>query len=125
MSSFVERNRLMCAEQNGMLDLETVVMCRWGNEMTKEQYERLKENVFELMCGDIDAVSTGIENEFADGEMCDRIYEEIYTLMDANDDNPETAMAMEKMMALHSEILRHLCYKMFDYGYCFNTCSCD
>lgn len=33
--------------------------------MTKAEYERLKETVFSLMCGELDVESYGIENEFA------------------------------------------------------------
>lgn len=48
-------------------------------KMNKKDYKKLKENVFDLMCGEVDvALSVGIKNEFEDGSYCDRIYQEIY-----------------------------------------------
>ena len=42
--------------------------------MTKAEYERLKETVFSLMCGELDVESYGIENEFASGKECEKLY---------------------------------------------------
>ena len=47
-------------------------------KMNKKDYKKLKENVFDLMCGEVDvALSVWIKNEFEDGSYCDRIYQEI------------------------------------------------
>lgn len=49
--------------------------------MTKEEYERTKENVFDLMYGQINIdESIGIENEFSDESFCDLAYQKIYAL---------------------------------------------
>lgn len=44
-------------------------------KMNKKDYKKLKENVFDLMCGEVDvALSVGIKNEFgpmqSDGDEC-------------------------------------------------------
>lgn len=86
--------------------------------------DKLKELIFELMNGSIDLerypypAGQIVENEYAPGKECEKLYEEVY---DANrricerlgvDEDEDVATILNCM----DEICRMLAYKMFDYG---------
>ena len=85
--------------------------------MTKAEYERLKETIFSLMCGELDVESYGIENEFASGKECEKLYQELYTYVEQMCDFPGAESYMEKIQENQFSILKLIALKMFDYGW--------
>lgn len=83
--------------------------------INNKAYEKLRENVFDLVCGEVADVSDciGIENEFAKGTYCDQIYEYVLKIRE----NPEFAEDIEKVQDLQHSVLSYLCMKMFDHGW--------
>lgn len=87
--------------------------------VNNSEYKKLRENVFNLVCGEVADVSDciGIENEFAKGTYCDQIYQEIYEYVLKIRENPEFAEDIEKVQDLQYSVLSYLCRKMFDHGW--------
>lgn len=92
--------------------------------MTKTEYEQLKENVFFLICGELDAESYGIEDEFATGKDCERLYQELYACVEQICELPGAEPYIERIQENQFSILKLIASKMFDYGWSMaNTTS--
>ena len=85
--------------------------------MNIEQYERLRETVFDLMCGEVDVESIGIENEFRDGSRCTELYEKLYQHIEKLGDAQGCPKDAEQVQECYAEIIKLLCFKMYDYGW--------
>ena len=85
--------------------------------MKKNEYQALKELVFTLMCGESNIPCLGITNEFEEGSDCDQLYSQLYTCMERICMISDFESDMEHIQAYHLQIAKHLCMKMFDYGW--------
>ena len=76
--------------------------------------------VYDAMQGDyLDTMPPGITNEFAEGAECSRLYEQVYEAerrleerlgVEGHDKD------VEQIICAMSDIQRHLCFKMYEYG---------
>lgn len=99
-----------------------------GNGEGGKKREEFKQDIFELMCGQMepaDSVVPGakkIRNEFAEGSFCGKEYEKIYEAnrrlcerLGADEDGD-----VEVIVNSFFGIINHLCLKMYDYGEMFS-----
>lgn len=97
----------------------------------KEGINRRRETIYELMQGNIDlqhvsVVEAGkVKNEFAEGEWCDILYEEVYNAAERlrTGDSKNVEADVDCILNNLSLINRHLCYKMYDYAIYFQKHS--
>lgn len=87
------------------------------------EYEKIKETVFELMCGETDIQSLGIQNEFENGSSCEQLYQELYGHIENLCKLQNTENSLERIQECHFQLLKILCYKMFDYGWALSASS--
>ena len=85
--------------------------------MNQTTYNQLKESVFLLMCGEFDAESIGVTNEFKDSSFCSERYEKLYSCMEKILDASNLDKDLEIIQECHFDIMKHICMKMFDYGW--------
>ncbi len=88
--------------------------------MRKEKdYERTRELVYDLMCGHMKEGQYGmpIENEFREGSFCDCLYSEIYDAVARINERLGTDSDTEIIQDRYAQLLRYLCYRMYDHGY--------
>lgn len=90
-------------------------------ERTEEEFKRL---VYDLMNGSINLKdypfkeSEFVENEFADGKLCQKAYEDLFNasmrlcLRLGVDEDRDVEMIISSFFT----ITEHLCMKMYDYG---------
>lgn len=103
--------------------------------MTRNR-EEFKQLVYDLMCGSIDRETFRgeevkvVENAYAEGSECDRIYQEVYEACERVCERLGTAYGededVERIMDGMLEIQGILCRKMFEYGGIFagkDTCE--
>lgn len=87
------------------------------------EYKKIKETIFDLMCGETDTQSLGIQNEFEDGSICDQLYQELYSCIEKINKLPNTESDLEKIQECHFQLMKILCWKMFDYGWTLSAQS--
>ena len=90
--------------------------------------KELKQRIYDLMNGNLDlnsfSYSEGqiVENEFADGKLCGRLYEEVYSAncrlckrLGVEEDHD-----VETIISNLLDIGKYECMKMYDYGILFS-----
>lgn len=86
--------------------------------MNKTEYTKIKELVFDLVCGESTLECLGIKNEFTDGRECDKLYQELYKCIEQIIcEQPKLEPYTEKIQNNHTAILRLIALKMFDHGW--------
>ena len=133
MSIFDERNDLPVYGNHVMLLLEQslvfsdhlkniilflfAVPAERHTRMTKPQYTQLRDLVFDLVSGETDINSIDILNEFKDGTECQKLYDELYHLIEQICITSEFENDLERIQECHYDILKRISMKMFDYGW--------
>ncbi len=91
-------------------------------------YKKLRRRIFDLMNGSIDTVhfpmeeSSLVENEYAEGKLCEQLYGEIYDCslrLCERLGAGESDRDVERIINAFFDIQERLCMKMYDYGRLF------